>query len=57
MGIREDGGWLQPDDYTGFYSAIIKVARMLVIRQSQLEAQDAGQVETSVFALVRIKVH
>src|SRR5437773_11028408 len=25
LGIREDGGWISPADYTGFYSAIITV--------------------------------
>lgn len=31
MGIREDGGWLQPSQYTTTYSAIIKIARIVVI--------------------------
>ncbi|KAK3358242.1 hypothetical protein B0T25DRAFT_452769 [Lasiosphaeria hispida] len=38
LGIREDGGWVQPQNYTSSLSAIVKVIRMLIIRQSQLEA-------------------
>ncbi|KAK4158624.1 hypothetical protein QBC43DRAFT_305290, partial [Cladorrhinum sp. PSN259] len=56
MGIRQDGGWLRPEEYTSIYSAIIKIARMLVVWQSQLEAEDTGPAEASVFALVRKKV-
>ena len=37
MGIREDGGWLAPADYTGFYSAVITVGKMLVLLQSVVE--------------------
>ncbi len=42
VGIRDDGGWASPDSYTGHYSAIIKVARMLVVRQAFLEADNTG---------------
>lgn len=42
VGIRDDGGWASPDNYTGYYSAIIKVARMLVVRQAFLEADNTG---------------
>ncbi|KAK4158610.1 hypothetical protein QBC43DRAFT_348513 [Cladorrhinum sp. PSN259] len=56
MGIRQDGGWLRPEEYTSIYSAIIKIARMLVVWQSQLEAEDIGPVKTGVFVLVREKV-
>ena len=35
VGIREDGGWVTADNYTGHYSAVIKVARMLVVRIGQ----------------------
>lgn len=31
IGIREDSGWLAPADYTGFYSAVIIVGKMLVL--------------------------
>jgi len=57
IGIREDGGWLQPDEYTPFYSAVIKVARMLVVRQSQLEAEESEDARLGLFAIVRQKVH
>ncbi|KAK4158655.1 hypothetical protein QBC43DRAFT_249019, partial [Cladorrhinum sp. PSN259] len=56
IGIRQDGSWLRPEEYTTIYSAIIKIARMLVVLQSQLEAEDTRPAEASVFALVRKKV-
>jgi superfamily II DNA helicase RecQ len=56
MGVREDGGWLGPEDYTGYYSAVIKVARMLVVRQSFLEAEETDGDECPVFSIVRPKV-
>ena len=40
MGIREDGGWVDAEDYTGVYSAVIKVARMLVATQAYLERRE-----------------
>lgn len=40
MGIREDGGWVQITDYTNKYSAVIKVARMLVVHQAVVEQRD-----------------
>lgn len=40
MGMREDDGWLGAEDYTPKYSAVIKVARMLVVQQAHLEQQD-----------------
>ena len=55
VGIREDGGWATPDNYTPYYSAVIKVARMLVVRQAQLEA-DEGESEGGIFGAVRDKV-
>ena len=41
LGIRDDGGWVGPENYTGYYSAVIKVARMLIIWQAQLEVRDS----------------
>jgi hypothetical protein len=41
MGLRDDGGWARPEDYTPVYSAVIKVARMLVVYQAVLEREDA----------------
>ena len=37
IGIREDGGWLALANYTGFYSAIIIVGKMLVLLQLKVE--------------------
>jgi RecQ family ATP-dependent DNA helicase len=69
MGMREDGGWLGAEDYTPKYSAVIKVARMLVIQVSYLEQQNKIQTLArhmsekqararveSMFDLVRRKV-
>ncbi|KAJ0299009.1 hypothetical protein KNSL1_013682 [Colletotrichum chrysophilum] len=69
MGISEDGGWVDIRDYTGKYSAVVKVARMLVIQQACSErrdevarlAEDIGQDAaedgaTSLFQHVRRKV-
>jgi superfamily II DNA helicase RecQ len=69
MGIREDGGWVDAMDYTTNYSAVIKVARMLVIYQSYLEREDevaekmrtmseteAREAALGMFGIVRAKV-
>jgi hypothetical protein len=68
VGIRQDDGWETPDNYTGHYSAIIKIARMLVVRQSQYELEkyldhqqqqeeQAGKEESiGLFSVVRVKV-
>jgi hypothetical protein len=40
MGLREDGGWVAAQDYTTNYSAVIKLARMVVVRQGYLERKD-----------------
>ncbi|KAL3595876.1 hypothetical protein FPOAC2_10246 [Fusarium poae] len=42
MGLGEGGGWMPVVSYTTIYSAVIKVARYLVLYQSILERQ--GQV-------------
>ncbi|KAK4446078.1 hypothetical protein QBC34DRAFT_153287 [Podospora aff. communis PSN243] len=55
IGAREDGSWLQPDIYTGIYSAVVKVARMLVVQQSLLEDED-GDGLGEIFPIVRTKV-
>lgn len=47
VGIRDDGGWVTPDNYTGYYSAVIKVARMLVVRQAQVEEGEAEAAEAA----------
>ncbi len=69
MGLREDGGWERPENYTPTYSAVIKVARMLVLYQAIREQQDgtvalerrmskeeAKAAATGLFAIVRGKV-
>lgn len=40
MGLDPDGGWVPVVNYTSVYSAVIKVARYLVLYQSILERQD-----------------
>ncbi|KAM7188699.1 Protein of unknown function (DUF3505) domain containing protein [Rhypophila sp. PSN 637] len=69
MGIREDGGWESVENYTPIYSAVIKMARMLVVYQAVLEQQDeikeleqrmskeeAKAAATGLFTIVRKKV-
>lgn len=69
MGIREDGGWVDAEDYTSTFSAVIKVARMLVVHQSYLEREDevaelkrtmseemARDEAAGMFSIVRSKV-
>ena len=57
MGIREDGGWLAPADYTGFYSAVITVGKMLVLLQSKAEIGAQEGSTEGLFSVVRQKVH
>ena len=40
LGFRDDGGWLNAEDYTTKYSGVIKVARMLVVYRSYIERED-----------------
>jgi len=40
MGICKDGGWESPKNYTPIYSAVIKVAWVLVVYQSVLKRED-----------------
>jgi hypothetical protein len=40
MGIREDGGWLGAEEYTPKYSAIIKLARLMVIEEAYQSRQE-----------------
>ncbi|EXM12685.1 hypothetical protein V3481_007249 [Fusarium oxysporum f. sp. vasinfectum] len=71
LGIRKDGGWMDVMDYTPMYSAVIKVARAMVVYQSyrerkvevarltqekQLDEEDAEEEATSMFRIVREKV-
>ncbi|KAK7413100.1 hypothetical protein QQX98_008048 [Neonectria punicea] len=70
MGLeREGGGWVLVTNYTPIYSAVIKVARYLVLYQSILErhgqktqlqqymsAREADEQAEGLFRIVRRKV-
>ncbi|KAK3896362.1 hypothetical protein C8A05DRAFT_40130, partial [Staphylotrichum tortipilum] len=69
LGIREDGGWVGPGDSTPQYSAVIKIARILVVYQSVVEREDevralrrrisreaAEEAATGLFTILRAKV-
>src|SRR5277367_6450351 len=43
MGIRDDDGWLDAEDYTPKYSAIIKLARLMVVQEGYERRQEAIQ--------------
>ncbi|KAM7209782.1 hypothetical protein V8F06_014836 [Rhypophila decipiens] len=64
-----DGGWENVDNYTPIYSAVIKMARMLVVYQAVMEQQDemlklkqtmskeeTEETATGLFTIVRKKV-
>jgi hypothetical protein len=34
LGIREDGGWLDAEDYTPKYLAVIKLAWLMVVQEA-----------------------
>ncbi len=34
LGMREDDGWLDAEDYTPKYSAVIKLARLMVVQEA-----------------------
>ncbi|CAM1507673.1 Fc.00g073140.m01.CDS01 [Cosmosporella sp. VM-42] len=69
MGLEPDGGWVPVTNYTQVYSAIIKVARYLVLYQSMLEREanirrrqqgmgvDRRQAEEGAEGLFRIMRH
>src|SRR5277367_6555500 len=48
LGFRDDGGWLNAEDYTTKYSGIIKVARMLVVYRSYIEREDGYEMNRKV---------
>jgi len=56
LGLREDGGWLPPDAYSIHIAAVIKVARMVTIRQSILEFEDRDEQPPTLLETVRSKV-
>ncbi|KAK4148448.1 hypothetical protein C8A00DRAFT_38983 [Chaetomidium leptoderma] len=39
-GLRADGGWVTPQLYTGHYSAVIKVARLLAVHHAKLQVSE-----------------
>jgi hypothetical protein len=41
MGMRDDDGWLDAEDYTPKYSAIIKLARLMVVQEGYKRRQEA----------------
>jgi hypothetical protein len=41
MGIRDDDGWLDAEDYTPKYSAIIKLAQLMVVQEGYERRQEA----------------
>jgi hypothetical protein len=41
LGIRDNGGWLDAEDYTLKYSAIIKLARLMVVQEGYKQQQEA----------------
>jgi len=40
LGIKEDKGWLNAEDYTLKYSAVIKLARLMVIQEAYKRRQE-----------------
>lgn len=41
LGMREDNGWLDAEDYTPKYSAVIKLARLMVIQEAYERRREA----------------
>jgi hypothetical protein len=41
LGIRYDDGWLGAEDYTSKYSAVIKLARLMVVQEGYEQRQEA----------------
>jgi len=41
LGIRDDDGWLDAEDYTPKYSAVIKLARLIVVQEGYEQRQEA----------------
>jgi hypothetical protein len=71
LGMREDDGWLDAEDYTPKYSAVIKLARLMVVQEAYerrreaitqyesrgLSAKRAGEKADSHYVLIRRMVH
>ena len=70
LGMREDTGWLEADEYTTKYSAVIKLARLMVVQeaytqrrervqkhiQSGLDVEKANEVTDSHYQLISAMV-
>jgi len=41
MGIRDNDGWLDAEDYTLKYSAIVKLAQLIVVQEGYERRQEA----------------
>ena len=41
LGIQDDEGWLDAEDYTPKYSAVIKLARLMVVQEAYEQRQNA----------------
>ncbi|KAH8878525.1 hypothetical protein GQ53DRAFT_674001, partial [Thozetella sp. PMI_491] len=56
LGQKPNGGWAAPYEYTPHYSAVLKIARLLVVLQSEQACDEAvakGQPDEGLFARVR----
>lgn len=71
IGLRDNSGWVDVIDYTPIYSAVVKVARILVVydsyrqqedevaelmRVKKIDEEDARDEVTGIFSIVRNKV-
>jgi hypothetical protein len=41
LGMREDDGWLDAEDYTPKYSAVIKLAQLIVVQEAYKRRREA----------------
>ena len=41
LGMKDDGGWLNAEDYTPKYSAVIKLARLMVVQEAYERKKEA----------------
>jgi hypothetical protein len=41
LGMKDDGGWLNAEDYTPKYSAVIKLARLMVVQEAYEKKKEA----------------
>lgn len=62
LGIRQDNAWVDAYNYTPIFSAVLKIARILVLYQSDLEGKEEEATtktegkQTTLFQRVRQKV-